>query len=91
MASARPPMANKRTWLTAVGLTLLWWIGCALRYWVASARADECYTVLGTGNQADLCIRNAIEARDAVISWAILVPLCLLMAAAFAYEVTKRR
>ena len=50
-----------------------------LRYRTASLRAEECYDLLGPGNQGDICIRNAIETRDAVITWAIGLPLTIVV------------
>lgn len=71
----------KHSWITLPGLLIAWAAYSWLRYRTANLRAEECYDLLGTGNQADICIRNAIETRDAVITWAIGVPLSLLIGA----------
>jgi hypothetical protein len=74
--------------VTAALLTMLWWGLCAVRYRVESQRADECFDLL-RDTQLQICVRNAIESRDSVISWALGVPLVLVIGAAFLVTVLQ--
>lgn len=62
---------------------MLWWAFCGVRYWVDGRRIEECIDLIVTVNQHDVCTRNAIEARDSIITWAFGVPLALLIGGSF--------
>jgi hypothetical protein len=76
-------------WLLG-GLLVLAWVGFAwYQHGLASDRVYDCYGLLRYRIQEDICVRHAIEARDFVWTWAIGVPLALLIAA-FAFRQIRR-
>lgn len=81
-------MATKRVVLRVGILTLLWWGFCAIRYSVENGRVTECIDLL-VDTQSDICVRNAIEARDSILAWAIGLPVGTLIAAAFITEILR--
>lgn len=71
----------KHRWITLPGLLAAWAAYSWLRYRVASERVEECYNLITSTNQLDVCIRNAIETRDAIVSWGFGLPLAGLIGA----------
>lgn len=75
----RLKMPHKR-WLFGGAVLVAWGAFGWLQYDWANRRISECYDLLG-GSQGAICVRNAIEARDFVITWAIGIPMGLLILA----------
>ena len=60
---------------------ILWMSLFTVRARLASARIIECDDQLRSGGQLDICIRNAIEARDQAIMIALAGPALAIIAA----------
>jgi len=75
--SSKSPM--DRRWLIACVLLAAWASFSWLRYHMAINKVDECNSIFSVG-QMDICVRQALDARDSAIVWGVGLPLGLLIA-----------
>lgn len=73
-----------------VPAAIAWIAFSSLQYYTASIRIKECGDRLFGNGQIDICLRNAMEQRDAVAMWGLGIPLVLVILASFIQNVRSR-